>query len=157
MPVDIGLGCSFSLEDGNIYRENGEAIAIKGIRQEVFKSLVENKGKYVSRCDIIKAVWGKDDLTIYNASLTQQIYLLRKDLEPLGLKEYLVSNPRYGYRLNTPPALVMKKNQGDDSEPIERRKRSLLPGNIYHCNFKAITSMVIILILVLLMAFFIYC
>ena len=99
MQFDMGSGFIFSPEDGSIAYENNEIITISGIRQGILKLLLEETGGFVKREEIIKAVWGKDDISIFNASLTQQIYLLRKDLNKAGVSGKIIAHPNEGYKL----------------------------------------------------------
>lgn len=98
----IGSEYIYSPDDGSIYMNNDKVLSITGIRQTILELLLEKKGQFITRNQFVKEVWGKDDLSIYNAALTQQIYLLRKDLHKIGIDGMIYSNSRQGYKLVEP-------------------------------------------------------
>lgn len=124
MQFDMGSGFIYSPENGSIAYGNRDIITIRGIRQGILTLLVEKNGTFVSREEIIKAVWGKDDISIFNASLTQQIYLLRKDLNKAGLGSQIISNQNEGYKLIIDKIVGQNSPQNTNELPYHK--------NIYH-------------------------
>ncbi|MBK0469639.1 winged helix-turn-helix domain-containing protein [Klebsiella aerogenes] len=120
MVFDIGAGYKFSPDNGCIYSNGEEVYTIKGIRKKILEFLLENQGNYVPRKEIIFNAWGKDDVSIFNASLTQQIYLLRKDFSMLGLDRVIFSNPKQGYKIIS---LNLPFDITSDNYPESRRNQ----------------------------------
>lgn len=126
----LGTEHVYSPDDGSIYMNNNKVMSITGIRQRILELLLEQKGSFITRTQLVKEIWGKDDLSIYNASLTQQIYLLRKDLHKIGMGSMIYSNSRQGYKLvdnKMPPG-----GEQPASRPVainDAFRRLTTPGN----------------------------
>lgn len=110
MKYDLGHEYNYDDTDGAIYLNGGRVFTLKGTKCKIFNELLKRTpGEATSREELINAIWGKDDPLVYGSALTQQIHLLRKELEIIGLKNYIQSQPRKGYFINTSLALIKKK------------------------------------------------
>ena len=77
---------------------NGNKIDLTKNESRILYTLIKNKGKIVSRDDIIKALWQSDEFVDDN-TLTVNINRLRKKVEEVGAKEYLQTKRGQGYSL----------------------------------------------------------
>ncbi|KMK16949.1 hypothetical protein ABW09_17100 [Pluralibacter gergoviae] len=121
--MELDVGYSFKAEDGSITHNGCELLSITGIRQEILKLLLTNKNKFVSRVEIIEVVWGSTDTSLYNSSLTQQIYLLRKDLAKIDINIKIISHHHQGYKLC-------------DAYSDALKRETYLHSNGNNCRFK---------------------
>lgn len=64
----------------------------------ILQTLLERKGKIVSRDDLMKALW-QSDLYVEENTLTVNVGRLRKKLEENGLKGVIVTKPGSGYMI----------------------------------------------------------
>lgn len=62
----------------------------------ILKTLLENKGKIVSRDAIMLKLWN-DDCFVEENTLTVNVTRLRKKLEAIGLKDTIITKPGSGY------------------------------------------------------------
>lgn len=62
----------------------------------LLKTLIENKGKGVSRSKLMKKLWD-DDIYVNENTLTVNINRLRNRLEQLGIKDLIVTQKGIGY------------------------------------------------------------
>lgn len=62
----------------------------------ILKTLMENRGKVVSRRNLMKQLWD-DDIYINENTLTVNINRLRKKLEDIGAKDYISTKKGMGY------------------------------------------------------------
>lgn len=96
----MGNGYEFSDETGEVLHSGTVVLSLSGIRKKILCVLMnEEQNKIVSRSEITLSVWGKSDETLLGASLTQQIYLLRKDLEKIGIQQFIISHSKAGYNV----------------------------------------------------------
>jgi len=77
---------------------NENKIDLTKNESRILYTLIKNKGKIVSRDDIIKALWQSDEFVDDN-TLTVNINRLRKKVEEIGAKEYLQTKRGQGYSL----------------------------------------------------------
>lgn len=75
---------------------NGERIELTKNDYRILRTLMENKGKVVSRDTLMERLWETDSFVDENA-LTVNIARLRKKLEQLGLSEFIVTKKGMGY------------------------------------------------------------
>ena len=66
---------------------------------KIFKELLKNKGKIVSREQLMYALWSTDEF-IDDNTLTVNINRLRNRLKTLGLEDVIVTKKSMGYLLN---------------------------------------------------------
>jgi len=77
---------------------DGRAISINGKTFDLLLVFIESRGAVVTREALFERLWPGAD--VEEANLSQNIYLLRKALDPTGDgREYIETLPRYGYRL----------------------------------------------------------
>lgn len=75
---------------------NGERIELTKNDYRILRTLMENKGKVVSRDTLMERLWETDSFVDENA-LTVNIARLRKKLEQVGLSEFIVTKKGMGY------------------------------------------------------------
>jgi len=75
---------------------NGERIELTKNDYRILRTLMENKGKVVSRDTLMERLWETDSFVDENA-LTVNIARLRKKLEQAGLSEFIMTKKGMGY------------------------------------------------------------
>lgn len=75
---------------------NGERIELTKNDYRILRTLMENKGKVVSRDALMERLWETDSFVDENA-LTVNIARLRKKLELAGLNDFIVTKKGMGY------------------------------------------------------------
>ncbi|SHK68443.1 response regulator transcription factor [Hespellia stercorisuis] len=80
------------------YGEN--AVELTKNEYRILQKLMEHAGRIVSREDIMEALWSTDSYVDDNA-LTVSIARLRKKLEGMGLKDYIITKRGIGYQVDT--------------------------------------------------------
>ncbi|WP_434462194.1 winged helix-turn-helix domain-containing protein [Serratia plymuthica] len=95
-------GYTYDPETGELFHNEMMVLQLKGVKSRIFNVFMKNKDNgVISKEQIITEVWGRTDaLLMYNASLTQQIYLLRNELKKIGLADIITSCSKIGYRVN---------------------------------------------------------
>ncbi len=78
--------------------KNNKIIELTKNEYKILKYLIENRGKIVSREDIMDSLWENDSF-IDDNTLSVNITRLRNKLEELGLKELLQTKRGQGYML----------------------------------------------------------
>jgi serine/threonine-protein kinase len=87
---------SYSLDPGNFrLLRDGQAVAITSKAFQLLLLLVENHGRLLRKDELMRTLW--PDVEVGEASLIQNIYLLRKILCDDG-QAYIETVPRQGYR-----------------------------------------------------------
>ncbi|MDD4370277.1 MAG: response regulator transcription factor [Anaerostipes sp.] len=76
-----------------------KAVELTKNEYRILQILMERAGRIVSREDIMEALWNTDAYVDDNA-LTVSIARLRKKLEGMGLKDYIVTKRGIGYQVN---------------------------------------------------------
>ncbi|MDD2980025.1 MAG: response regulator transcription factor [Hespellia sp.] len=79
------------------YRE--ESVELTKNEYRILQKLMEHAGRIVSREDIMEALWSTDSYVDDNA-LTVSMARLRKKLEEIGLKDYIITKRGIGYQVN---------------------------------------------------------
>lgn len=77
---------------------NNKKIDLTKNESRILYTLIKNKGKIVSRNDLIKSLWQNDEF-IDDNTLTVNINRLRRKLEKIGAKDYLQTKRGQGYIL----------------------------------------------------------
>lgn len=75
---------------------NGERVELTKNDYRILRTLMENKGKVVSRDTLMERLWETDSFVDENA-LTVNIARLRKKLEQVGLMDFIVTKKGMGY------------------------------------------------------------
>ncbi|MEE8747806.1 MAG: transcriptional regulator, partial [Rahnella inusitata] len=75
----------------------------------------------IEKSAISYALWGARSTFTSDASLTQTLYLIRRDLKTLGLDELFITVPKSGIRVNTSVSIDVIQ------EKIPKRKLSYKP------------------------------
>ncbi len=77
---------------------NGKKIELTKNELRILLFLLDNKGKIVSRDDLMKALW-QNDIYVEENTLTVNVGRLRKKLEENGLADVIVTKSGIGYML----------------------------------------------------------
>ena len=75
---------------------NGDRIELTKNDYRILRTLMENKGKVVSRDTLMERLWETDSFVDENA-LTVNIARLRKKLEQVGLSDFILTKKGMGY------------------------------------------------------------
>ncbi len=88
-------GASLDLNDGSVTCGDGKLELTKN-EFRILRTLLENRGKIVSRDALMLRLWN-DDCFVEENTLTVNVTRLRKKLETLGLTDVIVTKPGSGY------------------------------------------------------------
>ena len=88
-------GASLDLNDGSVSCGGGRAELTKN-ELRILRTLLENRGKIVSRDALMLRLWN-DDCFVEENTLTVNVTRLRKKLETLGLTDVIITKPGSGY------------------------------------------------------------
>lgn len=88
-------GAIFNLSDATLCF-NDEKIELTKNDSKILQTLLENKGKIVSRDTLMAKLWETDSFIDEN-TLTVNITRLRRKLESLGLEEFIITKKGLGY------------------------------------------------------------
>lgn len=81
---------------------NGMNIKLTTMRARCLSFIIEHaKDEVIEKSAISYALWGARSTFTSDASLTQTLYLIRRDLKTLGLDELFITVPKSGIRVNT--------------------------------------------------------
>lgn len=112
VPVLEHRGALLNLYDTTL-TYNGEKISLTKNEFRILQTLMENKGRLVSRDTLMTRLWETDSYIEEN-TLTVNIARLRKKLEKAGLKEFITTKVGEGYIIESDRADVQ-------TEPEESR------------------------------------
>ena len=88
-------GVTLNVGDGSIEWQ-GEKIDLTKNEFRILKSLMENKGKIVSRDALMNDLW-QNDCYVEENTLTVNVTRLRKKLESYGVSDFITTKPGSGY------------------------------------------------------------
>ena len=88
-------GASLNLNNGSV-RLGGQTLELTKNEFHILRTLLENRGKIVSRDALMLRLWN-DDCFVEENTLTVNVTRLRKKLEMLGLADVIVTKPGSGY------------------------------------------------------------
>lgn len=88
-------GASLDLNDGTVACGDGRVELTKN-EFRILRTLLENRGKIVSRDALMLRLWN-DDCFVEENTLTVNVTRLRKKLETLGLADVIITKPGSGY------------------------------------------------------------
>lgn len=94
-PVLEHMGAVLNLNDASL-TYNGERIELTKNEFRILKTLMENKGRVVSRDALMTKLWQMDSYVEEN-TLTVNVNRLRKKLEAAGLKDFIRTKVGSGY------------------------------------------------------------
>ena len=97
IPVLEHRGAILNLNDMTLHYE-GQSLDLTRNEFRILQTLLEQKGKVVSRNTLMTRLWEIDSYVEEN-TLTVNINRLRKKLEELGLKEYITTKVGCGYMI----------------------------------------------------------
>ncbi len=95
IPVLEHKGAVLNLNDASL-NYNGERIELTKNEFRILQTLMENKGKTVSRDTLMIKLWQMDSYVEEN-TLTVNVTRLRKKLEGAGLKDFITTKVGLGY------------------------------------------------------------
>jgi len=90
-------GAILDLKDGTI-TYNGEKLELTKNEFKILQLLMRNKGKIVPRDKIMRVLW-ESEYFISENTLTVNVNRLRKKLEDIGLKDFIVTKKSQGYMI----------------------------------------------------------
>lgn len=90
-------GATLNLNDTTLIYQN-EKIELTKNEFRILSTLMENKDKYVSRDEMMQALWNTD-VFIDDNTLTVNVARLRKKLEEAGLEDFIITKKGIGYRI----------------------------------------------------------
>lgn len=88
-------GASLDLNDGSVSCGGGRVELTKN-EFRILRTLLENRGKIVSRDALMLRLWN-DDCYVEENTLTVNVTRLRKKLETLGIADVIITKPGSGY------------------------------------------------------------
>ena len=91
-------GARLNLNDG-ILSVDDTSVELTRNEFRILRTLLENKGRIVSRQDLMLALW-QDDCYVEENTLTVNVGRLRKKLEEAGLRDVIVTKPGQGYLIS---------------------------------------------------------
>ncbi|MFU2317045.1 winged helix-turn-helix domain-containing protein [Rahnella sp. PCH160] len=81
---------------------NGTNIRLTTMRARCLSFIIEHANdEVIEKSAISYALWGARSTFTSDASLTQTLYLIRRDLKTLGLDELFITVPKSGIRVNS--------------------------------------------------------
>ena len=80
---------------------NDQKIELTRNEFRILKTLMENRGKIVSRDTLMTRLW-EDDCYVEENTLTVNVTRLRKKLEQAGLKDFITTRVGHGYLIELP-------------------------------------------------------
>jgi len=81
---------------------SGINIKLTAMRARCLSFIIEHaKDEVIEKTAISYELWGARSKFTSDASLTQTLYLIRRDLKTLGLDELFITVPKSGIRVNT--------------------------------------------------------
>ena len=86
----------------NTLTYRGETVALTKNEYRIVLTLMENKGKVVSRERLMETLW-KTDCFVGENTLTVNVSRVRRKLEDVGLKGFIVTKSGQGYTLGEEP------------------------------------------------------
>lgn len=93
----LGLrGAVLNQGDATLTSAEGERVELTKNEYRILKTLLENKGKIVSRDTLMTRLWETDSYVDEN-TLSVNMTRLRKKLEQAGLKDFIVTKKGVGY------------------------------------------------------------
>ena len=88
-------GAALNLNDGTLDFD-GKQIELTKNEFKILHTLMEKKGRIVSREQLMQKLW-QDDCYVEENTLTVNVTRLRKKLEAAGLKDFIVTKVGMGY------------------------------------------------------------
>ena len=88
-------GAALNLNDGSV-RFGDERLELTKNELRILRTLLENRGKIVSRDTLMLRLWN-DDCFVEENTLTVNVTRLRRKQESIGLRDVIVTRPGSGY------------------------------------------------------------
>jgi len=88
-------GAELNVNDGSM-RFGSERLDLTKNELRILRTLLENRGKIVSRDTLMLRLWN-DDCFVEENTLTVNVTRLRRKLEGIGLRDVIVTKPGSGY------------------------------------------------------------
>ena len=100
VPVLECGGAVLNLNDTTL-NWNDQKIELTRNEFRILKTLMENRGKIVSRDTLMTRLW-EDDCYVEENTLTVNVTRLRKKLEQAGIKDFITTRVGHGYLIELP-------------------------------------------------------
>lgn len=97
IPVMEHRGAVLNLNDASLTYE-GERIELTRNEFRILQTLLENKGKVVSRDTLMIRLW-QEDYYVEENTLTVNVTRLRKKLQSVGLEDFITTKVGIGYKV----------------------------------------------------------
>ena len=88
-------GAELNVNDGSV-RIGDERLELTKNELRILRTLLENRGRIVSRDTLMLRLWN-DDCFVEENTLTVNVTRLRRKLESIGLRDVIVTKPGSGY------------------------------------------------------------
>ena len=88
-------GAALNVNDGSV-RFGSERLELTKNELRILRTLLENRGKIVSRDTLMLRLWN-DNCFVEENTLTVNVTRLRRKLESIGLRDVIVTKPGSGY------------------------------------------------------------
>ena len=88
-------GAELNVNDGSV-RFGSERLDLTKNELRILRTLLENRGRIVSRDTLMLRLWN-DDCFVEENTLTVNVTRLRRKLESIGLRDVIVTKPGSGY------------------------------------------------------------
>lgn len=122
-PTRIAFG-PFELEPDNFrLTRSGTVVQIERIPLEILFILAENRGRLVSRAEIVERIWGKDVFLDAESAVNTAVRKLRRALGDDAVRpEYVETVPAKGYRL-----IARIESVAGETSEAHRMRLAVLP------------------------------
>ena len=111
----------FRLDPQNrVLRSSGAAVPLTPKAFDLLLMLVENAGRVVTKDELMKAVW--PDSFVEESNLTQTVFMVRKALDEMAGRRYILTVQGQGYRF-----LVPVKKQLENRRANRGRQKASVP------------------------------
>ena len=113
---------------GRLLTRDGAVVSLTPKAFDTLLVLVERQGQVVTKQQLLEAVW--PDTFVGEATLTQNVYTLRKVLSAHGEECQIETLPRRGYRLTTPVRVPVAETASAATASEEVESVAVLPFQV---------------------------
>lgn len=91
---------TIDLQENKVYKKGKELIDITGLEYKLLRFLFENKGRMITRDEILEKIWDSEENFVNDNTLTVYIKRIRNKIENPENKEQIIKTVRgIGYRI----------------------------------------------------------
>ena len=88
------------MQENKVYKKGKELIDITGLEYKLLRFLFENKGRMITRDEILEKIWDSEENFVNDNTLTVYIKRIRNKIENPENKEQIIKTVRgIGYRI----------------------------------------------------------